>query len=456
MESFQSPLKMLKDIIDPDFYKLLKEGAERILKNNYIRVLAHFDGDGGSAAIILTAALRRVGIKFHLGFIKSLDGDSFRQRITEFPDVFTVVVDAGSDQARFIEEFENVCILDHHFSQENSFKGLNINARNFGIDGTRGACGATMAFVMALAMDEKNSDLLPFLVSGVIADKQDIGGYTGLNQTLMEHYGKDLKTVRTLNFEGQNLIDSITYSTDPFFLDLSGKPDNVRKVLEGLGINSEKSIFDLTEDEKRTLTEFLASRLLEQNGGSEAIKYLENDMILFDHLGFTSKEISTLVDGNAKVGMNSVPIIYFLGGQAEKEEMVNNWRIFKTKLIEYTYRAFKEVYEEPNVRYFYAPESEMAGAISGIMMLYLLKQDRPLIGFNVGNNDTKVSSRGTRRQVQKGLNLSLVMRESAREVGGSGGGHDIAAGAVIPRGKEKQFVETANRLIGQQLGKTLL
>lgn len=444
---------MLKDIIEPEFYRLLKEGAKRILDNKFVRVLAHFDGDGGSAAIILTSALRRAGIRFHLGFIKSLDGDSFRQRIEEFPDIYTIVVDAGSDQARFIEEHENVCILDHHFFQENSFKGININARQFNIDGTRGACGATMAFVMSLAMDEKNSDLLPFLVSGVIADKQDIGGYTGLNKTLMEYYGKDLNTIRTLNFEGQNLTDGITYSTDPFFLDLSGKPDNVKGVLENLSISPDKSIFDLTEDEKRTLAEFLAARLLEQNSGSEAIKYLENDMIRFDQLGFTSKEISTLVDGNAKVGMNSVPIIYFLGDQSQKDEMVNNWRIFKTKLIEYTYRAFKEVYEEPNVRYFYAPESEMAGAISGIMMLYLLKQDRPLIGFNVGNNDTKVSSRGSRRQVQKGLNLSLIMRESAKEVGGSGGGHDIAAGAVIPRGKEKQFVETANRLIGEQLGR---
>ncbi len=447
---------MLKDIIDPEFYKLLKEGAERILKNQYVRVLAHFDGDGSSAAIILTTALRRVGIKFHLGFIKSLDGESFRQRIQEFSDIYTIVVDAGSDQAKFIEEYDNVCILDHHFFQENSFKGLNINARQFGIDGTRGACGATMAFVMALAMDEKNSDLLPFLISGVIADKQDIGGYTGLNQVIMEHYAKDLKTIRTLNFEGHNLTDGITYSTDPFFMDLSGKPDNVRKVLDNLGISPDKSIFEITEDEKRILAEFLASRLLEQNSGSEAIKYLENDMIKFDQLGFTSKEISTLVDGNAKVGMNSVPIIYFLGDKTQREEMVNNWRIFKTKLIEYTYRAFKEIYEEPNVRYFYAPESEMAGAISGIMMLYLLKQDKPLIGFNVGNNDTKVSGRGSRRQVQKGLNLSLVMRESAKEVGGSGGGHDIAAGAVIPRGKEKQFVETANRLIGEQLGKTTL
>ncbi len=447
---------MLKDVIDPEFYRMLKEGAKRILEQKYVRVLAHFDGDGGSAAIILTSALRRKGIRFHLGFIKSLDGDSFRKRIEEYPDVFTIIVDAGSDQARFIEEFENIVILDHHFFQENSFKGLNINARQFGIDGTRGACGATMGFAMALAMDEANADLMPFLLSGAISDKQDIGGFTGLNKDLFEHYGKKLKTAHTLNLEGSTLLDGITYSTDPFFLELSGKPENVRAALESLEIDPQKNIFDLSEDEKQKTAEYLASRLLQQNAGSEAIKYLENDLTRFDELGYTSKELSTIVDGNAKVGMNSVPIIYFLGDKSQKEDMTNNWRIFKTKLIEYTYRAYKEVFEEENVRYFYAPESEMAGAISGILMLYLMKQDRPLIGFNAGNDDTKVSSRGSRRQVQKGLNLSLVMRESAKEVGGSGGGHDIAAGAVIPRGKEKQFVETANRIIGEQLGRHTL
>ena len=441
---------MLKEIIDPEFYNLLKEGSARILENKYVRILAHYDGDGGSAAIILTTALRRAGIKFHLGFIKSLDGKSFNARIAEFPDVFTIVVDAGSDQSQHIIESSNVVILDHHFFADNDFRGLNINARKFGIDGTREACGASMAFLMALAMNEQNADLLPFMLSGAISDKQDIGGLSGLNKTIMEHYGSDLKHEHTLNLEGPTILDGITYSTDPFFFDLTGKPDNVKASLEALGMDSGKGIFALTEDEKRNLVEFLSIRLLSQSCGSEALKYLENDLIKFNRIDFTSKEISTIVDGNAKIGSNSVPIVYFLGDTSYREEMVNNWRIFKTKLIEYTYRAFKDIYEEENVRYFYAPESEMAGAISGILMLYLLKQDKPLIGFNVGNHDTKVSSRGTRRQVQYGLNLSNIMKESALEVGGSGGGHDIAAGAVIPRGKEKQFVEIANRLIGEQ------
>ncbi|WP_204265133.1 hypothetical protein, partial [Klebsiella aerogenes] len=45
------------------------------------------------------------------------------------------------------------------------------------------------------------------------------------------------------------------------------------------------------------------------------------------------------------------------------------------------YRAKSELFPGKNVSYFYAPESEMAGAISGILMLYLADQTRPVIGF---------------------------------------------------------------------------
>ena len=47
------------------------------------------------------------------------------------------------------------------------------------------------------------------------------------------------------------------------------------------------------------------------------------------------------------------------------------------------------------------------------------------------------------------------MSAASTEVGGSGGGHDIAAGAVIPRGKEKQFVEIVNRMVTDQIGKVV-
>ena len=371
---------MLKDIIDPKFYELLFRGSSRIKNSQYVRVLAHYDGDGTSAAIILCSTLKRLGIKFHLGYIKSLDGENFRKRIEEEPDSITVIVDAGSDQVQYVPEAENLIILDHHFYGKSTVQALNINARDFGIDGTRETCGSTMAYLMALTIDEKNRDLYPFFLSGVIADKQDIGGLRGLNSILEKEYGKNYDTVHTLNLEGGTVVDAITYSTDPFFKDLTGNPENVNKLLQNLGVKPETSVYDLQDTEKASLANALAA-----------------------------------------------------------------------KLIEYTYRVLKDIYEEDSIRYFYAPEGEMTGSISGILSLYLLKQDKPLIGFNAGSDNTKVSSRGTRKLVQRGLNLSTVMREASTQVGGSGGGHDIAAGAVIPRGKEKQFVELANDMVKGQL-----
>jgi single-stranded-DNA-specific exonuclease len=37
-------------------------------------------------------------------------------------------------------------------------------------------------------------------------------------------------------------------------------------------------------------------------------------------------------------------------------------------------------------------------------------------------------------------------------VDGEGGGHDVAAGATIPRGSEDAFVERVDSLVGEQLG----
>ena len=43
------------------------------------------------------------------------------------------------------------------------------------------------------------------------------------------------------------------------------------------------------------------------------------------------------------------------------------------------------------------------------------------------------------------------MELACQKAEGSGGGHDIAAGGVIPTGREKIFLETASEIIKSQL-----
>jgi single-stranded-DNA-specific exonuclease len=77
----------------------------------------------------------------------------------------------------------------------------------------------------------------------------------------------------------------------------------------------------------------------------------------------------------------------------------------------------------------------------------------PIIAFarSVDEQNIKVSARATRDLVLRGLDLSVAIRLASEKVGGSGGGHRIAAGASIPLGKESEFLDAIEALISSQL-----
>lgn len=440
-------MSSVEQVINKDFYNKLKDACNLVKNEETLRIIAHYDGDGTSSAIILMKALLRIGKRVHVSFIKSLLGEDFRNMIMEYPDLATIAVDAGSEQVQYVPEHEKIVVLDHHFYRPSPARALNINARDFGIDGTRGACGASMAMVFALTLDEKNADLIPFFVAGLISDKQDLGGISGLNKMILDEYQSQYSLVRTTSFEGETLLDALTYSTDPFYLNITGKPENARALLVECRLDPDVNPSEINEDQRRILEKKLAARLIAQGCGLEAIRYMESDMMRFRGIDFNSKELASLIDGSARVGKNSVAVQYFLGDHTVYEELVNGWKSYKTKLIDYVYRSMKEVVKLSDVQFFYAPEAEMAGKISDLLMLYLVDQSKPVIGFNAGDDITKVSSRGTTKMVQKGLNLSIVMRNACEAVEGSGGGHDVAAGGTVPKGKEKEFIELVNRIL---------
>jgi DHHA1 domain. len=64
---------------------------------------------------------------------------------------------------------------------------------------------------------------------------------------------------------------------------------------------------------------------------------------------------------------------------------------------------------------------------------------------NLGN--TKKISARISLELSERVDLSVVFRQAAGTLGGSGGGHRNAAGAIVPIGKEVEFVEKVNELI---------
>jgi RecJ-like exonuclease len=96
---------------------------------------------------------------------------------------------------------------------------------------------------------------------------------------------------------------------------------------------------------------------------------------------------------------------------------------------------------------------KIIGTISSILISSLPNVEKPLIAYaNVPNEGlAKLSSRTTDAGVRKGVNLGAVMRVAAEQLGGKGGGHNIAAGGQVPLDKVDDFVKIANELVGKQL-----
>ena len=65
----------------------------------------------------------------------------------------------------------------------------------------------------------------------------------------------------------------------------------------------------------------------------------------------------------------------------------------------------------------------------------------------------KVSSRANRGLVRRGLHLGNAMNECSSAVGGEGGGHDIAAGARIPKERRDEFLALVDKMFKKQLSK---
>ncbi len=110
------------------------------------------------------------------------------------------------------------------------------------------------------------------------------------------------------------------------------------------------------------------------------------------------------------------------------------------------------------VRYFNGRdriEDTIVGIVAGMLLgTPEVPADRPIIAFAQSMDGTctvKVSGRGTRDMTRRGLDLSAAMRQASETVGGTGGGHNIAAGATVPEGREDEFLLAIDGIVLSQL-----
>ncbi len=426
------------------------------------RVIYHYDGDGIASASSAVRALGRLGYLVQATALRGVE----RERMAELAAQTTgplLVVDTGVSWLEvFARHRHPVVVLDHHTSPPGAAAEALpdhvavVNPLDWGVDGMREMCAATLTWLFTIFIDPVNWDNAPWGLSGAIADRQHVGGFHGLNARLVEEAVRRSVIVRRpgVGLFGPTVGEALASSIDPFFRGLSGRRTEAEAFVRGLGLDPARRPVDLTEEETARLLPALTARLSAAKIAPELLSVLDRERWFVPALGLDAIEVSNLQNAAGRAGTPGVGVAFALGdpdaaGRVRAAE--ESWR---SGIL----RGLRRVEDEgvnsmPFLRWFESPDTTLAGTQAGLAMNYLLPPELPVFVFTEeGSEPTKVSARGTQLQVERGLDLAAACRTGAEAVGGEGGGHRVASGATIPPGRRAAFLEAVHRVLADQLG----
>ncbi len=427
----------------------IEEARKLIEKEDFFRVFSHYDADGVSSGLIIAETLKRLNKGFHISFLRGMD----LEVIKESGDYPIILSDLGSDVGGELKS-SAVVIVDHHMISNPEVKEtINLNPRKYGYDGTKEACSSTVAFLLSLAIDGNNHDLFPAFLAGVIGDKQNIGGFKGINGRIVEELKGRYQFSKDINLSGRSISEAIYLSIEPYFDGFSGNLDASRFFLQNISIDPDAPIANLRTDEKERIVDLLTIQLIKQNAAREGYETLVSDIFTFKNFGLTGNQISDYFDASGRNGKMGLPTSWYMGNEEAKDEMDNLSTKLRKEALEQVKKTYESRKEMKNLTVCYVENPYLAGICASVMMLYLVQNNKPVIAL-YRNKGTKISGRATRELVAKGLDLSKAIGDAASKVGGHGGGHNIAAGGEIPFDMEEEFLSALNEGLGEQIGNT--
>jgi len=445
--------KRLEDLAPQGLLERARRAVTLVDGVSRIRVLCHYDPDGTTSAAILARALMRRGKRVHATMSHALDAATV-DRVKAEPNELLIVSDMGSAQLDLLEPLPfPVIVLDHHKPLRDSERVVHMNPHLFGVDGAREMCGATTTWTLALALDEANWDLAGVAAAGAIGDKQDLGGFLGVNAALFAEAvdRKVLVPERRLALRDRPLGQALALSISPFFRSIGGRPDQAETFLRSAGIDPDATLRQLDPAQRRRLTSVLAARLVEQGAAPEALDVLVEDRYWIEPDQMYAQDLEAYVNSCDRLEQMGLGMAVCLGDRdalAKAETLLDQ---YTNRVLEHLRKLETEgLFAKKNIQFFYCEEASLAGSVAGAGIQFYFDQSKPVIGLSVMEKQTKISARGTRAQIALGVDLAAACREAAESVGGDGGGHNIASGATIPKGKEEKFLGLVDDLVGRQ------
>ncbi|KXS44954.1 MAG: phosphoesterase, RecJ-like protein [Methanolobus sp. T82-4] len=438
--NFNVEIQKLKD--------LARQAADVIDEQDYVRVISHNDADGLTSAGIICRALMKKGIRFHTTIVPRLDEtvvDTVIESAGE--DDLVLFCDMGSGQSDMISRIsQDIVVLDHHVPVGESPAKVLVNPHLVGIDGAMHLSASGTTYLVAKALDESNVELAGLAIAGAVGDKQLMDTVNGTVLKEAEEAGI-ISTRKGLKIGDGDIADVLEYTPEPY-LDITGDREKIEDFLDILDLKG--NISELSAEELKKLTSAIALKLAKK-ASPEAIDASIGDVYYLDReIVNNVYDMVAILNTCGRMEKAGMALSICMHEPEHLEEAKAMAIEYQRSIVENINKALDELQIGDNIGYLITQDMESTGMVASTMVRFI-NPDMPFIAVNQVDELVKVSARGTRALVAKGLDLAFALREASAEVGGQGGGHNVASGASIPPGTAEEFISKVDEIVGSQL-----
>lgn len=418
------------------------------------------DADGLCAAAVCAAALRSAGHRFTIRASRDKHDAAYRALFDADADGH-ILLDKGSSHLATLAQGAQrtgrpVLVLDHHNIPDSTPLGITLlNPRDAGLDGSRDASAATTTAAFALALAGEGARPWAAVgLSGAIGDFQHVPQWKGWNLRLLDEARKTghVRDVAMPVLIGVTLAQALA-QREPPIPGLHGDLAACEAFLERLGLDGEAEAEDLNPEERTRLVSALTLRILAAGGRSDDAASLVQPVEHNTRLGTSLRHVFRIVDACGREGQAATGIAYLLGDKAAKAEALAAFALYKAKLHDGLKRLAKEGTKARRaVQSVWTDDASYTGMVAGLGMVHVVKdRARPLAVLAARpDGQAQVSTRGLEHMVAKGLDLGKACSAAAQAVGSEGGGHPVAAGAVVPKAKAEAFLDALDAALVAQ------
>jgi len=425
---------------------------DEVSKLKEIKVISHFDTDGITSAAIFSRALARWGKKFSLEIVKGLE----KEFILSLPeDKILVFLDLASGSLNYIKEKNTpVFILDHHELEQKI--PPNIFMINPVLENSEPISAAAICYLFAKTLSQENLDLATLAVIGMVGDlhERNIGKFFG---EILRDADAIVKKGLLIYPSTRPIDRALEYASNPFIPGVSGSREGVLALLRDSGISSEngkfKSLCELDENEMTRLITSIALKSARHGLNDDIVG--NHFLVKFFNKLEDARELSASINACSRMGSPHIALGFCLGNKNMRMESEKIYLDYKQNLISaLKYVSETEKLEGNNYVIINAKDrikDTIIGTVASILSHSpMYKEGRVIIALSYNEDKIKVSARVAGRT---GRNVRELLHKVVVPIGGEVGGHPEAAGCLIPRAREVEFIEEIRRLLDIEIVK---